>query len=87
MINELVTCDMCGSEIPKENRHMWHNLNVVRHLRKNQSSDGDRDMNASFHVCTDDLKNIMFEVLGANLSGLQQEILSRKIENKLRLAN
>lgn len=84
MINELVTCDVCGIKIPKENRDRWHNLNIVRHLRSRVGLN-DRDMNASFHVCTDDLKNILFEVLGANLSGLQQKTLTDKIAIKLRL--
>lgn len=85
MINEFVDCDMCGQRIEKEKKHMWHNINVVRHLRPHQSSDVNRDMNASFHVCTDDLENILFEVLGVNLDDKHASVLLKKIEEKLRL--
>jgi len=83
MINEFVICDMCGTEIPKEQKHMWHNLNIVRHMRS--VAVGNRDLTASFHVCTDDLKNLMFEVLGVDLDEKHAQILKDKIGKKLRL--
>ena len=83
MINEFVICDMCGTEIPKEQKHMWHNFNIVRHMRS--VAVGNRDLTASFHVCTDDLKNLMFEVLGVDLDEKHQQLLTDKIGKKLRL--
>jgi len=87
MIKEQVICDMCGIEIPKEEKDMWHNINVVRHVKVSRGTDksGIKDYPASFHVCTDDLKNILFEVMGVNLDEDHQKVMKKKIEEKLRI--
>lgn len=75
---------MCGIRIEKDDKDKWHNLNIVRHLRLKATA-RDRDMTASFHVCTEDLKNLMFEVLGVNVDKEHLRVLRKKIEEKLRL--
>ena len=85
MISEFVFCDMCGIKIEKSKKHLWHNLNIVRHIRPIKVND-DRKMTASFHICTDDLKNVLFEVLGVNLTDdVHKATLEHKIGEKLRL--
>jgi len=78
MISEFVHCDICGVKIPKEKKHMWHNINVVRHSSK--------DLTASFHVCNSDLKNILFEIFGTDVNDNHRKSLDEKILKKLRLS-
>lgn len=83
MITETVKCDICGIVIPKANRHQWHNLNIVRHVRSIKNFDN--DLTASFHICMNDFKYILFEVLGRDLDKVEKQVLMTKIIKKLRL--
>ncbi len=88
MISEFVNCDMCDVKIKKEDKDKWHNLNIVRHLKPTahiNKKPVDRNMNASFHICTNDLKDLLFEVLGVNLNDEHSLMLHTKIAEKLRL--
>lgn len=87
MISEFVFCDICGTKIEKAMKHKWHNINVVRHLRPASAGKDHRSLTASFHVCTDDFKDFLLEVVGINVKDeVHKASLKNKIGEKLRIA-